>query len=103
MGTGGICYNENNFIKIVLQIHNEYRKNHNSPPLEINSKLNKIANSYMNNLINSTTVYSTNIYKNEPLGENNLIYDDDMKPMEQIFNDILQKLEEFRKNNARRI
>ena len=37
------------------------------------------------------------------LDENNLIYVDGMKPIEQIFNDILQKLEEFRKNNAKRI
>ena len=37
------------------------------------------------------------------LDENNLIYIDGMQPIEQIFNDILQKLEEFRKNNARRI
>lgn len=37
------------------------------------------------------------------LNENNLIYIDGMKPIEQIFNDVLQKLEEFRKNNAKRI
>ena len=37
------------------------------------------------------------------LNENNLIYIDGMKPIEQIFNEVLQKLEEFRKNNAKRI
>ena len=37
------------------------------------------------------------------LSENNLIYIDGMQPIEQIFNEILQKLEEFRKNNAKRI
>ena len=37
------------------------------------------------------------------LDENNLIYINGMRPIEQIFNEILQKLEEFRENNAKRI
>lgn len=37
------------------------------------------------------------------LDENNLIYIDGMQPIEQIFNEILQKLEEFRKSNVKRI
>jgi hypothetical protein len=37
------------------------------------------------------------------LSEDDLIYIDGIQPIEQIFNEILQKLEEFRKNNAKMI
>lgn len=37
------------------------------------------------------------------LEENNLIYINGMQSIDQIFHEVLQKLEEFRKNNAKRI
>ncbi len=37
------------------------------------------------------------------LNENNLIYINGMQPIEQIFNEVLQRIEEYRKNNVKRI
>ena len=87
MGSAGICYDEKKYIfQEALTIHNYYRKIHNSPLLEINSKLNKMANLYLDNLINSVKSYSTNIYNNEPLGENILICNYEKTPKEICIN-----------------
>ena len=37
------------------------------------------------------------------LDENNLIYINGMRPIEEIFNDVLSKIEEYRKVNGKRI
>ena len=37
------------------------------------------------------------------LDENNLIYTNGMRPIEEIFNDVLSKIEEYRKVNGKRI
>lgn len=37
------------------------------------------------------------------LDENNLIYINGMQPIERVFNDVVEKIEEVRKNNGKRI
>ena len=53
----------------ILDIHNEKRALHNSPPLKINSQLNKIAEEYAKAIADKKS-FLGNEYKNLFLGEN---------------------------------
>lgn len=63
--------NLNSFRKEALAVHNDYRLNHNAPPLKINSKLNDIAQKYAEELAKrDTMVHSKNKMEGQDLGEN---------------------------------
>ena len=74
MGTSAVIqFCEKKKLKEVLQIHNDYRKIHSSPPLILNDALSKIAEEVANHLINDKNDNlddSLFIYKNHPLGVN---------------------------------
>ena len=74
MGCGGTSVSEINkryFNNELLKYHNDMRKKHNSPELNLNEKLNQIAKEYAKELINSNKIiFSPYTYKGEPLGEN---------------------------------
>ncbi|MCQ2816877.1 MAG: CAP domain-containing protein [archaeon] len=54
-----------------LNAHNEYRKKHHSPPLELNSELSKIAKSYAQKLAATNSFqHSKNKWNGKDLGEN---------------------------------
>ena len=60
----------------VLRKHNDYRVNHNSPILKMNEELNKMAEKYAIQLLNSQgkEAFPLNIYNNDStLGENIMI------------------------------
>ena len=88
--------NRNNFIKVptlpnenrngfdiinirekALQLHNEFRKKHNSPELKKNEELNEMAQKYAENLIKNKNKnkkgFQYNIFNNILLGENIII------------------------------
>ena len=63
--------NLNAFRKEALSVHNDYRSNHNAPPLKLNSKLNDIAQNYAEQLAKKDTmVHSKNKMDGQDLGEN---------------------------------
>ena len=63
--------NLNAFRKEALSVHNDYRSNHNAPPLKLNSKLNDIAQKYAEQLAKKDTmVHSKNKMDGQDLGEN---------------------------------
>ena len=54
----------------ILNMHNDYRKKHNSLPLKLNYELVELAQEYEENLfINNNNIF-TQTYNNEVLGEN---------------------------------
>lgn len=64
-------FNLNSFRKEALAVHNDYRSNHNAPPLKLNSKLNDIAQKYAEQLAKKDTmVHSKNKMDGQDLGEN---------------------------------
>ena len=63
--------NLNAFRNEALSVHNDYRSNHNAPPLKLNSKLNDIAQNYAEQLAKKDTmVHSKNKMDGQDLGEN---------------------------------
>ena len=63
--------NLNAFRKEELSVHNDYRSNHNAPPLKLNSKLNDIAQNYAEQLAKKDKmVHSKNKMDGQDLGEN---------------------------------
>ena len=63
--------NLNAFRNEALSVHNDYRSNHNAPPLKLNSKLNDIAQKYAEQLAKKDTmVHSKNKMDGQDLGEN---------------------------------
>ena len=63
--------NLNAFRKEELSVHNDYRSNHNAPPLKLNSKLNDIAQKYAEQLAKKDKmVHSKNKMDGQDLGEN---------------------------------
>ena len=64
--------NKKEFIEIMLEKHNEYRKIHGSSKLEQNENLNKMAQEFAKKLLlnQNSQIFSSYVYNGEPLGEN---------------------------------
>ena len=58
------------FMDHLLTIHNEFRKEHNSPNLKLNPKLCDMAKDYAKELISNKNKDNTKKYNNEILGSN---------------------------------
>ena len=73
----------------MLKLHNDKRKNHNSPELKLNEDLNIIASDYAESLVNKNAKNILNKYKGEIVGEN-IIISESRKPeviLNKVFNE----------------
>ena len=75
----------NAFRDEILNKHNEIRKSHGSPELTINDYLNKIAQSYAKQILDSKgqKFFPNNVYNDSSLGENIII--SSIKEPKEIF------------------
>ena len=71
---------DNDFINSALEIHNEFRKNHNAEPLKLNNELIVKAKNYAKILINSSDNFSIFTFNKKPLGENIYINNSKINP-----------------------
>ena len=77
----------------MLKLHNDLRQKYKSLELKENKKLDEIASTYAEFLVNNKNANKINIYNGEILGENIII--SETKSPEEVFNQLLVENEDY--------